>query len=250
MAYSKHVAGLFSRIFPSKLKVVFSFATLIVRSMYLFARRRLLLAAISLLAVSSIANATASTAQFAPSLQTISTIAGGYVEAGLGGVRSQYPNLFSGFNNDWNYANWQFAVGADAGYRFDSYLAAELGYQYFFSATGHNLKNEKVTFTPMGVYAAAKLIVPVYTSLDAFFKFGLSYTKLNIKGNIAGDVKKDSSHWGPVFGVGAQYHFNDSFSISSSYMRYPGFTDVTHSPMQLIPAFNVITFSLGYHFMI
>lgn len=189
-------------------------------------------------------NSTQNDAQFAPAPQTISNNKGVYIEANVGGARTRYTSLYP--YTHWDDGNWQFALGGDGGYRFDNYLAAELGYDYYTRAKGES-SGGTVLFNQMSFYAAAKLIVPIYTGIEGFAKFGLSYAKLNIKGN-AGAYAMHPSHWGPVFGVGVQYAFNDSFSIATSYMRYSGLSLAAGNTKTYMPPLNVIGLSFGYHF--
>ena len=188
-----------------------------------------------------------SEAQFAPAPQTISSVAGIYLEASMAGVRSNYSDLYPGLK-DWDNGNWQFAAGTDLGYRLDQFFAAEIGYNYFLPAEAKNASS-KIKFNAMTFYGAGKFIVPLTSGFEGFAKFGISYSKLNTKGSLPAN-ERYPSHWGPVFGVGMQYAFNDRLSVSANYTRYPGLTNVGTTTSAMIPAFNVVGLTFGYHFFI
>lgn len=189
------------------------------------------------------ATSVASDAQFAPSPQMISSLKGLYLGVGLGGVNTSYADTFAGLDEgSWHHANWQFAVNANAGYRFDKYVAAELAYDYFTPASA-KLHGNEIHFRQMGFYGAAKLIVPVYTGFEGFAKIGLSYAHLSIKGSLPGQ-SSHPSHWGPLFGAGGQFFFTDNISILASYTRYPGMNNVGVNNSTMLPAANIV--ALGF----
>lgn len=169
-----------------------------------------------------------------------------YIEGHVGYVKLDWrrfepalPVAFTGDNS-----RGGFAAGGDLGYWFQRYIAFELGSFYLNCANGV-FGNRPVQVTSWFAYGAFKFIVPMLfvPNLDFFGKIGVAWRQNRY------NIFADGDFWNPVFAVGLQYVFNETWSLAFQYMYIPGnneggpFTDNA-------PNASLFTVALGYMFAV
>lgn len=129
------------------------------------------------------------------------------------------------------------------GYRFNKWLAVELGYvelqndfddptfEGFSDGTGArfaSLGNGPVSvgFSPSGVFAEAVGSVPLGGRLYALGKVGLFAWENEIRvQDLDGESRRDESGTDPVFGAGVEFRFRSGLSLRAEYEIFTGVVD-------------------------
>lgn len=173
-------------------------------------------------------------------------------------IRSDMGSVTPSTAIAWNdRARGGFSFGADIGYQFNRYVAAEFGYWYLPDARatltarpGFAFLNTATTIKSYALYLAAKVMVPLYDSLDVFMKGGLAYRNstgvpaLNAIGvGLRTTVPTfESKTIEPMFAGGLAYHFDENWSVNVQY-TYLGSVDRSQ-----IPAAHIFTGGVEYMF--
>ena len=159
--------------------------------------------------------------------------------------------------------------GADIGYQFTQYLAAEGGWFYVPTASYNRIRTvilpvAATTFTlPQGLqvnissgvgYLAFKGFIPICDRLNAFAKLGAAYAYNNTNVNIPASLVNSptvyttnhSNFWNPLLGFGLQYSIAN-WSANVQYNYVPGYHAASTNHF-ITPEVQFVTFGLGYKF--
>lgn len=114
-----------------------------------------------------------------------------------------------------------FAGRLFAGYDFNHYFGAELGYIYL-PKVDVKINGDKVgDIKNYAVDLLGKLNAPIANGFSVYAKAGVAYLKSSANDN-ADDNLDSTSHVGPAFGVGLAYQITPQFSADLSWTRYSG----------------------------
>lgn len=109
------------------------------------------------------------------------------------------------------------ALGVAAGYRFNSMLAAEVGYAMSGDAT-NSYTNATTALKVSVAHLAAVGTYSLTDSFDLFGKLGGAFTSISLSGTgVAATWGSSSSASNLLWGLGAQYNINKHFGISAQY---------------------------------
>ncbi len=160
---------------------------------------------------------------------------GGYALVDWAGNFSGSPVSF-GSNK-----NGGFTFGADLGYQWNRYLAAEVAWYYLprvrFSDSRNNINGR---ITSWYAYAAIKLMAPVSENWKLFFKGGVALRYLRAKENGFSD---STSPVRPMFAAGIQWEFVQNWTANFQYIYLPSINNAGPAP-----AVNSFTLGIGYLF--
>lgn len=181
-----------------------------------------------------------------------------YLEGNAGYAQSNWQNVsgfvwpfFRNINRDHDFGNG-FTYGFDGGLMVNSYLGAEVGWYNLPSARG----NGSGLF-PFGVgglrlnswfaYAAGKFAAPIFRNIEVFGKIGGAYRNFTYQGVAAPLAGRSNNYWSPLFGAGAQYDWDSSWTLDAQYLHVSGYRE-TNRITRRAPAANLYTIGLGYKF--
>jgi len=222
-------------------------------------KKLLILAAAGLVSSAALAGGVGSYNAAAPALHSYTGI---YIE-GLAGYATTYYKDLIGTNvaaDSWSHGTGNWAFGADVGYQWNKYFAAELGGVYILKSTYNDANANDATFKPWVAYLAGKVSVPVVNNVSVFGKLGLAYLKQRVGeyngnttlGSVANVNLGNSTHWGPMFGVGVAYHWTKALYLNAQYLRFTGKVvnggNGTNTMSTYIPNPNVFLLGVGYKF--
>jgi len=147
------------------------------------------------------------------------------------------PVVISGFSGT------GFTARGFIGYDFNKFFGLEAGYTYLPKATddfGDSITNYAIDIL-------AKLSVPVTSGFSVHAKAGGAYLHSNLSNN-SGLIIDDGSrsHFGPAFGVGAQYEIIPNLAIGVDWMRYSGQGKLNESSYQ--PSPDAVFLNVSYKF--
>jgi OmpA-OmpF porin, OOP family len=118
------------------------------------------------------------------------------------------------------------AFGAHAGYEFNPYIAAEIGYRNLGSVDLSNtakLEGNALNLSAIAAY-------PFNDSVKAFARLGFGKVNHKFTDNRRfSSYNEDTSETKALFGAGAEYSFNKNFSLRGEYSQYAKFEDITIS---------------------
>lgn len=146
-----------------------------------------------------------------------------YVGAQIGyGNVHQNNNLIDSDSKDTGVAGRLFA-----GYQFNDYFAAEMGWSKFSNATAkfsNSVLNVNETIKTDAIDLVAKGIYPVTSEVKVYGKLGAAYlmTRANVKGSYYGYAFNESETQRkvlPTAGVGVSYDINSNLAADISYNR-------------------------------
>lgn len=165
-----------------------------------------------------------------------------------------FPDTLRSHSND----QGGFTGGGDIGYQFNDYVATEMGVFDFQNVNDTDALANTLRIRQWFTYAAFRLSgpVPFISNLEAFLKAGIAYRESDFKEFIPFlhfNNVLDQIAWVPVFAAGAEYYFNQYWSVSAEWM-YVGGNDnrgfsngiVYHVPS--MPAANLFLAGLQIHF--
>lgn len=133
------------------------------------------------------------------------------ISAGYG--MTNWKNFVSDFSNDNGLVSRIFA-----GYDFNQYLAAEVGYAHFFNKSQLGEGATAITIRTQAFDLMAKLKAPLSNNLNVYAKAGLGYLDSNING--AGFDSRNNFNL--VYGLGAEYAITSRIIADISWIRYSG----------------------------
>jgi opacity protein-like surface antigen len=153
-------------------------------------------------------------------------------------------------------------LGANIGYQFNPFIAAELGFNYFFIAQRNTLffttpgNKEIRTLTDLNSFTvAAKATLPVNAFLSMYTKLGLAYTNVSLSTKIVAPsgsaTHVSAADISPMFGAGFQANLTNELYLQLGWMLIPGkqaSCSNTHCTPINRPMINEITAGLGYRF--
>jgi opacity protein-like surface antigen len=165
------------------------------------------------------------------------------------------------------------ALGVNTGYQFNPFLAAEVGFNYFFASQSHHNSLYAPTDPPLvgtlnytitDMYAltlAGKATLPINTVFSLYGKLGLAYsgvTKIRRAQLNVGNVQTSDSidDIAPLFGAGFQFNLRDNLYAQLGWMMIPKTTkqsacsEIIGLSCQTVnrPTINVVMAGLGYRF--
>lgn len=148
-------------------------------------------------------------------------------------------------DNPFNTENGGTGLGAGAqfGYQFNPYIAAEAGYLYFSNAkqSGNVFGPWSYTYKEQAVDLVAKGTLPLNQYISLYGKAGAAY--VDASGETSGNIFawSDSAHpIRPVYGLGVSYNITPNVSADL------GWTRVQNN--NTIPNADIATLGLTYHF--
>ena len=142
-----------------------------------------------------------------------------------------------------------FNIGADAGYRFNKYLALEWGVYKLVTSKAQRVDPSILTsFRSWIGYAAGKVIVPVCPSFSFFAKAGVVRREITVTSAIV--PGGDTNYWTVIFGAGFEYNVSSAVTLGIQYLRVPGYANtVTPGTNRFsTPAANLAVLLFGYRF--
>jgi hypothetical protein len=180
------------------------------------------------------------------------------------------PYLYAEANVGYAYVNWKrfpdpiypflrtyparpenkgdgFVYGFDGGFAFARNFAVEIAWFDLPNASGQGSGLFPYGFGSLRVnswftYAAAKLMVPIYSRFDVFGKVGGAYRDINYHGIAA--PRSTNAYWTPVFAAGIEFGWNH-WALNAQYLRLPGYREA-RPITQRAPAANLYTVGIGY----
>lgn len=204
-----------------------------------------------------------------------------YIEANGGYAIRNWNNLrdnnefYSTVSNSRSNSQGGFLGGADLGYQFSPYWAAEVGYIYLPTVKGTSAgtaqlpppapspvpSGVQMEETGYAVYAGFKLLIPVTERVGVFGKLAAAYqnNKLtnvvkspgNINPGPSNGTQLSTIYWDPMFATGIQCYLtaNHDWSVNAQYTYLMGYHG--SDPDQFgIPSSNIFTAGIGYQFAV
>jgi len=173
-----------------------------------------------------------------------------YVGADVGSARQSVNyysnNLFSSSagtetSADANSTSW----GAHAGYRFNHYVALELGYNDFGNI---NVGSGSSTAKASDVQGSVLLGLPAAQNLDVYARLGLASTRIAISANGGNSTNREAA---AVYGLGADYLFDANWAARLEFTRVLNSNfnvNAGTNSYSIHSAASVISVGLGYRF--
>lgn len=140
-----------------------------------------------------------------------------------------------------------FAGRVFAGYDFNQFLALETGYTYFPKADVKVDGTKVNTISTQGVDLLGKITVPVVDNFGLYAKAGPGYLHSSVEHAVPG-IKSSTNNIDLVYGLGAQYAFNQHLVADVSFTRYNGNHKTDSSKFQ--PNADLYAVGLAYKFNI
>jgi opacity protein-like surface antigen len=168
------------------------------------------------------------------------------------------------------------ALGVNTGYQFSPFIAAELGFNYFFtsqrdqmSVVDHNIPDAgNLTRVINDMYAftlAGKVALPIGSVFSLYSKLGLAYTMATVSAHSAGFSTISNSQRSvsvsdisPMFGAGFQINLRNNLYAQLGWMMIPNKQTSCSMlpPLGIIPPtcplnrpmINEVMGGLGYRF--
>ena len=175
----------------------------------------------------------------APAASKSAPTANTYVELAGGYARTNFAN-HNGSTDAYDHGNGGFAGGMDAGYTFLPHLGVEAGFMMPFQKAKNKASKGKVS--QYSFYVAARIDANVGHGFNVFILGGVDYT--HQKDDTA-TTALTSHGFGFVGGFGANYAFNDGFTVGAKYLRLAGkVKKSTTEPSFANPQYYLVT--VGY----
>lgn len=114
-----------------------------------------------------------------------------------------------------------------AGYRFNDYLSAEVGY----NAIVDGKTDGGLDYRIRGFDVIGKAILPLRFGFSLFGLGGGSYVQQDINNKGLIPYKSDENKILPVFGAGAGFNFTESIAVEVSWMHTQGFGEIRNIDM-------------------
>ena len=130
--------------------------------------------------------------------------AGVYVNGSIGA-----GNLSTKDNSD--IKRGHFVWSADAGYQFNQYIAAELGY---ISLPTLKDRTTKVKLNSSAIYLAAKGILPINEKVDVFGKAGVARRTEGVEFKDGTTISSGKDKYSPLLAVGADYNLTSKLAVT------------------------------------
>lgn len=182
---------------------------------------------------------------YSPAPIPIATPAAGYAtdRGFVIGIQGGYADThWDNLNiDDFNFDSSGFAARLYAGWDFNRFFGLELGYAMLPSADsnfGESISNYAIDLL-------AKLSIPVTRGFSIHAKAGGGYFASSAD-NEFNNISVGSSHFGPAFGVGADYELIPNLAIGLDWMRYSGQGEVFGGDYQ--PSPDAVFLGLSYKF--
>lgn len=212
----------------------------------------------------------AAVALLASVVGTASAWPGIYGEIGGGGYyRDLKRDSVIGAQNkptSWKHGRMGWQAGADVGYQFWKFFAAEVGYFWLqnqkmsydstttYSGTSFPAGSE-IEFKSWSVYAAARINVKILVDWSVYAKLGVAYINSHVDYRPKGAAAQSGSGslWSPLVGVGLNYYITDYFFVGMDYAFFVG-NSVKKDPFYAsrltgsdvhMPSLQRLTFNLG-----
>ncbi|QJC28597.1 OmpA family protein [Enterobacteriaceae endosymbiont of Plateumaris consimilis] len=127
---------------------------------------------------------------------------------------SQYDNLLGFSNTEKNDSKVnKLGSGLFIGYKENNILNFELGYDWL-GLVSHKQKNLINLFQAQGIQLSAKIICPIYGSLDFYSRLGAIVTRIDVKKNNHTEYFYNAT---PLLSLGGEYKLNNSWSSRLEY---------------------------------
>lgn len=119
-------------------------------------------------------------------------------------------------------------AGAQFGYQFNDYIAAEAGYTYFHNANGNwsdGFSSASATYKEQAASLDIKGIIPLNNCFNIYGKAGAAYVnaRREVSGNFAGlfnfDASDTSNVIRPTYGIGVGYSITPNLETDLSFTR-------------------------------
>jgi opacity protein-like surface antigen len=119
-------------------------------------------------------------------------------------------------------------IGVNTGYQFNPFIAAELGFNYFFASQKNSQPNSDTFDILTDLYAltiAAKTTLPINTVVSMYGKLGLAYAGIGSfyrPSSSNRPLNKFATDISPLFGAGLQVNLSNSLYAQLGWMMIPG----------------------------
>lgn len=127
-------------------------------------------------------------------------------------------------------------VGLGAGYKFNRYLAADLGLTIFGDSTIESFFGDEATLSAHSIYPSLVGILPITPEFSVFGKLGFSSNHAEIETNYGYSAK--TSNTSVYYGLGLEYLINPKLGLRALYENFGKFESGS-------PAMSATAFSLG-----
>jgi len=188
-----------------------------------------------------------------------------YLQANIGYANNPWKSSFGPFTYpnstaqvNWRNGNGGFVYGFNIGYHAYKHLGVEAGYFSLPCAklTTNNIEEygfSKSRFYTNDIYLAARSLLPITNSLQAFTKIGIN-SKI-----ITGSRKDFNNAWhyhepivfGPMFSAGLQYMINNNIGLNLQYLFFGGkvykINAIQNSATKINPNAQLVTFGVIYN---
>ena len=127
-----------------------------------------------------------------------------------------------------------FAYGGALGYQFGPHFAVEAGgYSNIYSklkSMGNLVIKPYEGIEWYALYAAGRVMVPLYTDVNVYMKLGVGYQHYNLLANrpLTSGFDSVSKSVNPMYGVGFSYRMTQSLSINLAYTHFVGSRQVSY----------------------
>lgn len=168
---------------------------------------------------------------------------GAYVQVEIGAADRNWNSSFPGIGFSRN--PWGFTYGGEIGYQWSRFLAAEAG-TFLMADSSFVFNNQSFGARSWTVDLAGKLMLPIpsFQRISPFVKAGAAYRNTQINGffHVFGDFV-------PLVAGGLQYNATTNLYMDLQWAYLAQGSSLTILTRRShIPAYNVVTFGLGYKF--